>query len=196
MSTDIAASHIEIPLSWKAVLVKQEHFAWHGKLRLNVRERDAIAGPQVYRWVLRDNTHKIEAVYIGETERFEVRLRSYCIADAKVRTKTKRIRQELKRCEDEGGSVELQFLDLESGQFTLNGALVNRSSMAEHTARRLMESIAVFVAETEGYQVLNHSRKNVAKKNILKLLNQSNDKGKLLDSVLQTLNIRVQSSLT
>lgn len=194
MSTDIAASHIEIPLSWRAVLVKQEHFAWHRKPRLNVRERDAIAGPQVYRWVLRDKTHKIEAVYIGETERFEVRLRSYCIADAKVQTKAKRIRQELKRCEDDGGSVELQFLDLESGQFMLNGTLVNRFSTAEHSARRLMESIAVFVAEAEGYQVLNHSRKNVAKRNLLRLLNQRGIKGKHLDSALQTLNIGVQGS--
>jgi hypothetical protein len=194
MSTDIDASHIEIPLPWKAVLVKQEHFAWHRKPHLNVRERDAIAGPQVYKWVLRDKTRNIEAVYIGETERFETRLGSYRIANAKAPAKTKRIRQELKRCEDEGGSVELQFLDFESCQFMLNGILVNRFSMAEHTARILMESIAVFVAESEGYRVLNHSRKNVVKKNILKLLNQSNDKCKLLDSSLQTLNIRVPRS--
>lgn len=194
MSTAIAALHIEIPLIWKAVLVKQQHFAWHRKSRLNVRERDTIAGPHVYKWVLRDKTHKIEAVYIGETERFETRLGSYRIANTKAPVKTKRIRQELKRCEDEGGLVELQFLDFESGQFKLNGTLVNRFSRAEHTARRLMESIAVFVAEAEGYQVLNHSRKNIAKKNILKLLNQYNVKGKHLDSVLQTLNISVQSS--
>lgn len=194
MSTAIAALHIEIPLLWKAVFVKQQHFAWHRKSRLNVRERDTIAGPQVYKWVLRDKTHKIEAVYIGETERFEARLRSYRIANAKAPTKTKRIRQELKRCEDEGGSVELQFLDLELGQFMLNGILVNHFSMLEHTARRLMESIAVFVAEAEGYQVLNHSRKNVVKKDILKFLNKRNVKGKQLESVLQTLNISVKGS--
>jgi hypothetical protein len=194
MSTDIAASHVEIPLLWKAVLVKQQHFAGHRNPRLNVQERDAVAGPQVYKWVLRDKADKIEAVYIGETERFETRLGSYRIANAKAPTKTKRIRQELKRCEDEGGSVELQFLDLESGQFMLNGTLVDRFSMAEHTARILMESIAVFVAEAEGYRVLNHSRKNVAKKNTLKLLNQMNVKGKPLDSLLQMLNISVQSS--
>ncbi len=194
MSTDIAALHIEIPLLWKAVLVKQQHFTGHRKPRLNVRERDAIEGPQVYKWVLRDKTHKIEAVYIGETERFETRLGAYRIANAKAPTKTKRIRQELKRCEDEGGSVELQFLDLETGQFTLNGTLVNRFLMTEHTARILMESIAVFVAEAEGYRVLNHSRKNVAKKNILKLLNKMNVKGKPLDSVLQMLNISVKGS--
>ena len=194
MSTATTALHIEIPLLWKAVVVKQQHFAGHQKPRLNVRERDAIAGPQVYKWVLRDKTHKIEAVYIGETERFETRLGSYRITNAKATAKTKRIRQELKRCEDEGGSVELQFLDLESGQFMLNGILVNRFSMAEHTARILMESIAVFVAEAEGYRVLNHSRKNVAKKNILKLLSQMNVKGKPLDSVLQMLSMSVQSS--
>jgi hypothetical protein len=194
MSTATTALHIEIPLLWKAVLVKQQHFAGHQKPRLNVRERDAIAGPQVYKWVLRDKTHKIEAVYIGETERFETRLGSYRITNAKATAKTKRIRQELKRCEDEGGSVELQFLDLESGQFMLNGILVNRFSMAEHTARILMESIAVFVAEAEGYRVLNHSRKNVAKKNILKLLSQMNVKGKPVDSVLQMLSMSVQSS--
>ena len=194
MSTATTALHIEIPLLWKAVLVKQQHFAGHQKPRLNVRERDAIEGPQVYKWVLRDKTHKIEAVYIGETERFETRLGSYRITNAKATAKTKRIRQELKRCEDEGGSVELQFLDFESGQFMLNGILVNRFSRAEHTARRLMESIAVFVAEAEGYRVLNHSRKNVAKKNILKLLSQMNVKGKPLDSVLQMLSMSVQSS--
>ena len=191
MSTDIAASHIEISLRWKAVLDKQEHFAWHRKPRLNIRERDAIAGPQVYKWVLRDKTQKIDAVYIGETERFETRLGAYRIANAKAPTNTKRIRQELKRCEDEGGSVELQFLDLESRQFMLNGTLVNRF---EHTARILMESIAVFVAEAEGYRVLNHSRKNVAKKNILKSLSRLNVSGNRLDSVLQMLNISVKSS--
>jgi hypothetical protein len=66
--------------------------------------------------------------------------------------------------------------------------------MAEHTARILMESIAVFVAGAEGYRVLNHSRKNVAKKNIVKLLIQMKVKGKPLDSVLQMLDISPQSS--
>ena len=186
--------NIAIPVHWKTVEVTHSCTPWHRKPSLNVRERDAIAGPRVYRWVLRDKIHKIEAVYIGETERFEVRLRSYCIGNAKVPTKTKRIRQELKHCENEGGSVELQFLDLELGQFTLNGTLVNRFSMAEHTARLLMEGIAVFVAEAEGYQVLNHSRQNVAKKDIVKLLNQSNFKGKPLDSVLQELNMKAERS--
>lgn len=176
---------IAVPIHWKTVDVTPS-VMWHRKARLNVRERDAIAGPRVYRWVLRDKTRKISAVYIGETERFEVRLRSYCIGNVKKPTITKRIRQELKRCEDEGGSVELQFLDLELGYFILNGIPINRFSLPEHTARRLLESIAVFLAEAEakaeGYQVLNHSLKNVVKKDIRKLLNQMVNRGKLLDS--------------
>jgi hypothetical protein len=194
MIDDIAASHIKVPLLWKAVLVKQQHIAWHRKPRLNVQERDVIAGPQVYKWVLEDKNQKVEAVYIGETERFETRLGSYRIGNANAPAKTQRIRQELKRCEDEGGLIELQFLDLELGQFMMNGILVNRLLMAEHTARILMESIAVFVAGAEGYRVLNHSRKNVAKKNIVKLLIQMKVKGKPLDSVLQMLDISPQSS--
>lgn len=184
MSIANAVPNIEIPLSWKTVLAKEQHFPWHKKPRLNVRERDIISGPRVYRWVLTDKTHKTEAVYIGETEKFEVRLRSYCIANSKAPTETKRIRHELKHCEDEGGSVELQFLDLESGQFILNGTLIDRRSLAEHTARILLESIAVFVAKAEGYRVLNHSRKNVLKKVIMRLFKLSDDK---VDAILQTL---------
>lgn len=182
--------NISIPLRWRTVGTVQSGIAWHRKERLNARERDAIFGPRVYRWVLRGKTHEIDAVYIGETERFEIRLRSYCIVNVKPPTKTRRIREELKRCEDEGGTVELQFLDLESGQFILNGTLVNRFSLAEHTARRLLESVAVFAAEAEEYKVLNHSRRNVAKNDIVKLFNQSKDKGKLLDAVLQTLKMK------
>jgi len=194
MSAANVVLHIEIPLSWKIVLVKGQLFAWHRKPRLNVQQRDVIAGPQVYRWVLKDKTHKITAVYIGETERFEVRLKSYCITNATAPTKTKRIRQELKRCEDEGGSVELQFLDLESGQFTMNGTFINRFSLPQHSARILMESIAVFLAEAEGYIVLNHSRPNVIKKDIVKIFNKSSDKRKLLDSVLHSMKKNDQSS--
>jgi len=88
MNMTLDVPQIVVPLCRRTIEVTKNSIAWHRKPRLNVRERDAIEGPRVYRWVPRGKTHKIDAVHIGKTERFEVRLRSYCIAKAKVTTRS------------------------------------------------------------------------------------------------------------
>ena len=157
---------IDIPLEWTSVTVKGENFPRHqGKIRSR-RAKDKIKGPQIYRWVLRKRSGEISAVYIGQTEDFEIRLRAY--REGKSGCDGSVVQSAMKECDEDGGSVELQFLDLVKGAFRMNGTPINRASLGEPDVRLMMESIAIVAARADGVRLLNQVRENAYMKILLR----------------------------
>jgi hypothetical protein len=158
---------IEIPFNWAQVLERGTYFPWHRKKVPKNLPKYNIAGPRVYRWVLRRG-EEISSVYIGQSEKFEKRLRDYrrpnpydCDVQAAMR-----------ECEAGGGRVELQFLDLGTGSFRINGKLISHASLSNHDVRMMMESTAIVTARVEGVKLLNHVRDNALVKVMVDLFKQ------------------------
>jgi hypothetical protein len=161
----------KIPLSWHCVLVEEQIYPWHRKLQRHAKHRDLIEGPKIYRWVFKNQNGEIQAVYIGQSEKFQIRLSGY-------RTPTKTnpqdtdviVRSEIDDWEKQGGTVELQFLDIAA--FEVNGQVIDSSteSLGNHEVRVLLESIAIVTARSEPYRLINRLSKNVHRKDIDRVL--------------------------
>jgi hypothetical protein len=161
----------KIPLNWRSVLVEEQTYPWHRKIQRSAKHRDLIDGPRIYRWVFKNQNGEIQAVYIGQSERFQSRLSGY-------RTPTKTnpqdtdviVRNEIDEWEEQGGTVELQFLEIAA--FGVNGQVVDSSmkSLGNHEVRVLLESIAIVTAKSEPYRLINRLSKNVHRKDIDQVL--------------------------
>lgn len=153
METVTGIPSIKIPFHWKQVLEKEGYFPWHRVVPKKPAKH--IRGPQVYRWVLRKGD-EISSVYIGQSEQFEKRLGDY----RRPNHYDSALQAAMRECEEGGGRVELDFLDLGSGSFRINGKLISHASLSNHDVRMMMESIAIMTAGVEGITLLNHVRDN------------------------------------
>jgi hypothetical protein len=161
----------KIPLNWQSVLVNGQIYPWHRKPQRVAKYRELIEGPRIYRWVFKNQNDEIQAVYIGESEKFQNRLSGY-------RTPTKINQQDtdvivhntFDDCEKQGGIVELQFLEIAA--FEINGQLIDSStkSLGNHEMRIILESIAIVTAKLEKPKLLNRLSKNVHEKDLERLL--------------------------
>jgi hypothetical protein len=131
-----------------------------------------ISGAKIYRWVLRDQSGAIDSVYIGQSERFQQRLSAYRSGNRKALASEYPVRAQLKQCEGAGGSVELEFLDLDKGSFYINGKLVANPSLGDHDVRLMMESIAIVAARASSLQLLNRLQQNVGVKDLVRIVRQ------------------------
>lgn len=157
---------IEIPFHWTQVLDnKGAYFPWHRKVPKKLRKH--IAGPRVYRWVLRKGD-EISSVYIGQSEQFETRLGEY----RNPNRYDSDVQAAMRECEESGGRVELHFLDLGTGRFRINGKLISHASFSNHDVRIMIESIAIVTARVEGVKLLNHVRDNTLVKMMADLFKQ------------------------
>jgi hypothetical protein len=162
---DGQALDVEIgQLRWRPVLLKGEPFPWHRQAIPSARARETIAGPQVYRWTMRDRIGAISGSYIGETGEFVARLCAY--RSGKSDREASTVRAAMRRCEGDGGMVELCFLDLEKWTLRVNGKLTTNRSLADHDVRLMLEKTAILTARVEGIRVLNDVRENVLLKNL------------------------------
>jgi len=162
MSTIDAVPRIEIPLIWEEVeLVKGGHFNWH-RGNLDSSHEMLIAGPKVYRWLMRTKNNDIESCYIGESVDFRERLNSYRRSFRKTNGTNKMLINAIKECEDSGGTVTLEFLGVGVDGFKLNGISVNKFALGRHEVRLMMESIsiAIFLAQHPNLKLVNHLRKS------------------------------------
>lgn len=176
--------NIDIPLYWKSVLVKGAHFDWHKHPPRNVPERDLISGPRVYRWVMRTTSGEIELVYVGQSERFQKRVSEYRGGNH-LRVESDRAFQlRSRKCEESGGSVELQFLDLNAEPFSINGKAITNASLGDHDVRLMMESIAIVDARARNLSVLNQLHDNVHFKDLKRIVRQN---PKVIEQILQKL---------
>jgi hypothetical protein len=159
---------VDIPVYWSDVLVRGNHFRWHDQ-RLSERARQQIAGPRVYRWVLRLGNGEVVS-YIGQTEDFERRLRSYRVGSTSNRHS--HVRAAIQECASGGGTVGLCFLDLETGGFWMYGRLINRRSLTDHEVRMMMEGVAILKALADGEKLLNRLRRNAVELMMVRHLRQ------------------------
>jgi hypothetical protein len=176
---------LEIPVCWAPVLVNGKAFGWHEQ-KLNSRAKEQIAGPRVYRWVLRTHSGEV-LVYIGQTENFEKRLRSYRRgAGEQIHS---RVRTAIEQCKNGGGTVELYFLDLQTGAFRMFGRLIDRSSLNHHEVRIMMEGVAVLKALAGEEKLLNRYRRNAVETMMAQLLKPypSEMRKDILEEVQRTL---------
>jgi hypothetical protein len=63
-------------------------------------------------------------------------------------------------CEDHGGIVELQFLDLGLDGFLLNGQPVNMASLVEHEVRLMLENVSIIMAKAANLKIINTLRES------------------------------------
>ena len=166
-------ANINIPLNWKAVLVNGTYFEWHKHPPRNIRERDLISGPRVYRWLMRRTSGEIELVYVGQTERFEKRVSEYRGGKQSRVEPVSTFLSTARKCEDSGGSVELQFLDLDKESFSVNGKAITNASLGDHDVRLMMEGIALVDARARNLSVLNRLHQNVHIKDLRRIVNQN-----------------------
>jgi|GEM_PF-6574647 len=178
MTTEnVEVRKIDIHLVWRQVLLANgKPFPWHQRAARYAHDREMLDGPQVYRWILRDANGAEECSYIGETEAFQNRLSKYRRPNAVRLNTEKRVREEIDKCERRGGTIELWFLDLDAGSFSLNGHAINKYSLGESDVRRMLESIATFTERQSGRKLLNAIEDNAVNRKLLALLGQITQK--------------------
>lgn len=169
MSTQDAVA-VTIPLRWVPVVLSNgKRFNWHRERALADADRRRLDGARVYRWILRDVDGKIERVYIGESGAFEERITQYrsdCPADG---TTEATLRAEMNNCEVNHGSVDLEFLSLET-PISINGKMVNNYALGERNVRLMMENIAIVTAKAQGLKLVNRLGENIIETKLLALL--------------------------
>jgi hypothetical protein len=179
---------IDIPLQWREIRLSGNiYFPWHRQAAKYPRDRDQLNGPQVYKWILKDENGQEERSYIGESEAFQNRLASYRSPKISPAKTEKVVRDAIEECEKRGGSVELWLLDIDAGCFYLNGMLVNRYSLGDRDVRIMLESIATIEARQRDAKLINRLGDNAYKRGILGLLQEiSRKKGIEFASTLLT----------
>jgi len=168
MSVRAAVPRIGIQLQWKPPS-DTGNVAWHRE-QPNLEDTSLIGGQRVYCWLMRAADGSSESVYIGESGDFPERLRNYRYRVQKQNDKDELVKA-MGKCESRGGTVELQFLDLDSCGFYLNETLLDQQSLRNHEVRLMMESIAIFMAKSANLQVINHLRGDAYWASILKITN-------------------------
>jgi hypothetical protein len=164
---------IELRLVWKPVrLAGGVPFDWHLEPARYARDRDQLSGPKVYRWLLKNADGGLDSCYIGQSLEFEQRLAEYRSGRFGRAGTERLVREEMRRCEERGGTVELEFLDLASGQFSLNGWLINTYELGNLDVRLMMESIATIGARTQNIKVINRLGQNAYEMKIISLVNE------------------------
>jgi hypothetical protein len=161
----------KIPLNWRPVLIAGTAFPWHRDSPKPWRDRELIEGPRVYRWTFKNKTCDIEAVYIGQSEKFQNRLASYRKPRKATPNSTDVILNKMfESWEQKGRAVELQFLEIAA--FEINGQLIDSStkSLRNHEVRLLLECLAIVTAKSEKPKLLNRLSKNVHEKDLKNLL--------------------------
>jgi hypothetical protein len=160
-----------LPLHWKAVvLCDGSRFDWHKKGARAARDREQLEVACVYRWVFRAANSRPEQfyLYIGQSGKFEERLPSYRSTNPAAGSTEELLRREMSRCEEQGGKVDLEFLDL-GNPLRINGKLINKYSLGERDVRVMMENISIVTAKADGIKLINRLGDNTNEVKILNL---------------------------
>jgi hypothetical protein len=160
MDTNENTPSFVVQLHWKAIkLCDGRRFDWHKKRARAARDREQLEGPRVYRWVLRGTDGLPEQFYIGQAGNFEQRLPKYRSRKLAVDSTEALVQNEIFRCEEHNGTVDLEFLELRT-PFRINGKLINDFSLGEPDVRIMMEHIAIVTARAEGLKLINRLSDN------------------------------------
>jgi hypothetical protein len=163
-------TNLVVPLHWKAVVLRDgSRFDWHRKAARAPEDREQLEGARVYRWVFRGADGRPKQFYIGESGKFEKRLLNYRSRSLAEDSTEALLQDEISRCEEQGGTVDLEFLDLET-PLSLNGKLISKYSLGELDVRVMMENIAIVTTRTEGAKLINRLGDNAYYAKILSLV--------------------------
>jgi len=158
-------------LNWKSILVNEKVYPWHKESPKQPKDKELINGPRVYRWVFKNQAGEVESIYIGQSEKFQNRLSGYR-TPTKINQKDTDVivHRAFSECERHGGTIELQFLEVE--KLEINGQLIDTTiqSLGNQEIRLLLELIAVLTAKLEKAKLHNRFSKNVHEKDLEKLI--------------------------
>jgi hypothetical protein len=197
MNDSDSVESFNILLNWRTVLIEEAVYPWHKKPQKYLKYRELINGPRVYRWAFKNSSGEIEAVYIGESEKFENRLAGYRRPTSSTPNRTDAILNgEFANCEKREGTVELQFLEFVP--FEINGQRIEAQihSFAKHEIRLLLECIAIVTAKSEKPKLLNRLSEDAgikAVRHILKTVSPE-QQVKLIESGLKYLKSKARDA--
>jgi hypothetical protein len=117
-------------------------------------DRERLEGAHVYQWVFRGADGHLEQCYIGQSGNFEGRLPDYRSEIPAKNSTEAFVQEEMRQCEKRGGTVDLEFLELET-PLCINGKLINKYSLGDREVRLMMENIAIVTAKANGVKLLN-----------------------------------------
>ena len=160
---------IEIPLHWKQVLLGNGRFDWHKKKVRAYSDRDQLAGAKVYKWVFRGVDGIPTEFYIGQCADFKERLGKYRTVVKADGSTEALVQSAARKCEEQGGSVDLEFLDLGT-PLLVNGKLVDQYALGDLDVRLMMESIAIVSMRASGFKLVNRLGDNAYYRQILALM--------------------------
>jgi hypothetical protein len=170
MEMNETTSNLVVPLHWKAVVLGNgSRFDWHSQTARSPDDRAQLEIACVYRWVFRGADGRPEKFYIGQSGKFEHRLPNYRSEKPAAGSTEERLRHEMSLCEERGGRIDLEFLDL-STPLRINGKPISNYSLGESYVRVMMENIAIVTARKDGVKLINRLGDHTNEVKILNLV--------------------------
>lgn len=174
MGMNLIVPNTRVKISWRTVTASDQPdwlFRNHRQITPSLSAR--IRGPQIYRFLF--NVEQTPSCYIGESGRFEARLRAYRGKLKDLRSSepsiaptpeqlgkivkelksysTTRVGALIQNAERDGSKVELQLIDFP--EFSFNGTEISLSLLSYPFRRKAMENLAIVDAESSPLRVLN-----------------------------------------
>jgi hypothetical protein len=175
---------IRVEIRWKTITASDRTnwpFSQNGKLS-PVFQDETRKGPQIYRFLFHNDP--FPSFYIGESERFEGRVRAYHrtlrlmrdgvpAAHATVKCLERAIKQlhsdsktrvaaAIQNAELDAIKIELQLIDF--AEFSFNKVDISATSLTNPFQRKAMENLAILDSELSGFRTLNRGRDTAAKR--------------------------------
>jgi len=174
---------VRVPFEWRTVTASnQEDWPFRPDRNIPPKLIARIRGPKLYRFYFHPGTGAA-ACYIGESERFEQRIRQYIRALALMRLSGSlrdstledlengmkslnrhskvRVAARIVNAEIDNSKVELQLLYFE--EFAFNGVSISPDTLTDPFHRRAIENLAILEANSSNVTLMNRGRDLAAK---------------------------------
>jgi hypothetical protein len=174
---------IHVNFKWRTITgSNQEDWPFRQGKQISPSLLAQIIGAKVYRFYFHAGVGTV-ACYIGESERFERRVREYIralslmrlsgsLADSTVerlenaiknlhRHSKVRVAAGIVNAEIDGTMVELQLIDFE--EFGFNRVVISPNTLSDPFHRKVIENLAILDASSSGIRLLNRGRDAAAK---------------------------------
>jgi hypothetical protein len=155
----------QVPFSWDSAINSNDS-EWpfrKTKFRVSADLAERLRGPGIYRFVFFDEKDAIREIYIGESECFLRRHRSYRASNEPIKVDwikfdwDKHRKEQVKRkLAGAQHRVELQILKVKC--FQLNKVGIDQGSLTDPFVRKLLENLTILDANAQGIRILNRGR--------------------------------------
>jgi hypothetical protein len=174
---------VHVPFEWRTITASnQEDWPFRPDAKILPNLSALMRGPKVYRFYFHPGTGTT-ACYIGESERFERRVRQYIRALAIMRLSGRlrdstledlenamkslnrhskvRVAAKIVNAEIDNSKVELQLLDFD--EFAFNRVSISPDTLTDPFHRRAIENLAILEANSSSMTLMNRGRDLAAK---------------------------------